>query len=324
MRLARHLEAHGHPVRKQGRTWGSAFCPHCGRGDAHSNKLCLFEGNDGRERWFCHACGQRGDEADLVAALEGISLKEALRRAKSAVTPTGKASAPMPVPAPNGLVREVHLDLLRSLPMWEDAPARYLMRRGIGRDTIVQAAHRGLLRMLPSNPQVARDLLLRAAGGARRLADAGLWAGRSPTWPAQAFRPLVFFAGSTSSEWRRISGDSQYPKAIRLGVLTRPMVWRADPTEVVVVEGPIDLLSRVEMGEKRTIMALPGVNAWRIEWFVAAHATYASRFVIALDNDEAGNRMAANMMTALQARGIDCERLVPVQGKDWNEMLMAA
>jgi len=316
----------GLPVKKQGRTFGSSFCPICGHGDRHSNKLCFFVGLDGRERWYCHACGQRGDEADLLAALEGISLKDALRRVKASATPAGKAPAPMPLRAapPIEAVREVHQDLLRALPMWEAAPAQYLMRRGIRRETIVQAAHRGLLRMLPANPQVARDVLLRAAGGAKRLAEAGLWAGRSPTWPAQAFRPLVFFAGSTSTEWRRISGDSQYPKAIRLGALTKPMVWRADPAEVVVVEGPIDLLSLVEMGEKRTIIAIPGVNAWRIEWFISAHATYGSRFVIALDNDEAGNRMAANMMASLQERGIDCERLVPVHGKDWNEMLLAA
>jgi DNA primase len=324
MEIADLLRSRGIPAKKQGRTWGSSYCPICGQSDRHSNKLCLFIGHDGRERWYCHACGQRGDEADLLAALEGISLRDALRRVKAPATPAAPAPMPQRAAPPIEEVREVHLELLRALPMWEAVPAQYLMRRGIGRDTIMEAAARGLLRMLPDDPPAARDLLLRAAGGAKRLADAGLWAGRSPTWPAQSFRPLVFFAGNTSSEWRLIEADGQYPKAIRLGVLTRPMAWRADTAEVIVVEGPIDLLSLVEMGEKRTIIAIPGVNAWRIEWFVAAHQAYGSRFVIALDNDEAGNRMAANMMSALQERGIDCERIVPVRGKDWNEMLMAA
>jgi len=320
MEIVNVFSSRGFPVKRQGKTWGSPVCPSCGPGDRHSNKLCLFVGGDGRERWYCHACGSRGDTADLIALVEGIPLKEALRKNKQREAATTITKTPS-----IDTVRAVHKSLLDSLPKWQERAAQYLIQRGIGRQTIKEASERGLLRMLPSDPAAARDVLLRAAGGAERLVEAGLWAGRSSSWPAQAFRPLVFFVGETSSEWRLIDHQgTQYPKSIRLGVLTKPMVWRADPAEVVVVEGAIDLLSLVEMGEKRTIMALPGVNAWRIEWFAAAHKAYGSRFVIALDNDEAGNRMATSMMAALQTRGIDCKRIVPVHGKDWNEMLVAA
>ena len=82
------------------------------------------------------------------------------------------------------------------------------------------------------------------------------------------------------------------------------------------------MLSLVEMGEQRTIMALPGVNAWRPEWFRAAHKAYGSRFTIALDNDEAGNLAAQKILSFLKESGIEGDRLIPSEGKDWNDLLV--
>lgn len=186
--------------------------------------------------------------------------------------------------------REVLTRLHKGLPMWEPRVAAYLTKRGISREVIVEATHRGVVRMLPANPVHARDLMLRLAGGADQLARAGLWAGK------------------TRAGQRRPSARCGSSPAGR----------------VVVVEGAIDMLSMAQMGERRTIMAIPVACYWRLEWFVAAHQRYGSRFVIALDDDEAGNRMAAHLMGALNDRGIEAQRLVPPQGKDWNEALLAA
>jgi len=100
-----HFSVPRFPCKKQGKTWGSSMCPHCGQGEKHSNKLCIFTGSDGRERWFCHACGKCGDKADLVSLLEGITLRKALwkqkRQTTVSTTPvaTRKAKAP-PIPLP--------------------------------------------------------------------------------------------------------------------------------------------------------------------------------------------------------------------------------
>lgn len=336
MQIVQELQSHGYRVRKQGRTWGSSHCPRCGEGGEHSNKFCAFTGKDGKERWFCHACGERGDLADLISALEGVPLKEALRRTgqlresqpgRQAHQQASKryygSASEVSTDVDLGLLREVITDLLRGLPMWEPDVGAYLLKRGISKATVVEACHRGIVRMLPANPQHARDLLIRAAKGANRLSAAGLWAGQSDRWPANAFRPLIFFGGgNTTVEFRNIHKDSNYPKSIRMGCLTKPYVWRGDLSRVIVVEGVIDMLSLVEMGEKRTIMALPGVNAWKPEWFRAAHKAYGSRFTIALDDDKAGNLVAEAILSCLQDSGIEGERLVPAEGKDWNDLLV--
>ncbi|MCX8018837.1 MAG: hypothetical protein N2690_13230, partial [Rhodocyclaceae bacterium] len=144
------------------------------------------------------------------------TLPQALRRVRgSSALSAGFAPAPSSAPDRQGdpaLFREVARDLLRALPMWEPGPASYLMRRGLSREVVVEAAHRGLLRMLPTNPSRALELYLQAGGGAQRLAQAGLWAGQSPRWPANVFRPLLFFAPDCSTiEFRCIAKDSRYP-----------------------------------------------------------------------------------------------------------------
>lgn len=72
MIIAQIMDAHGYPLKKQGRSWGGSFCPKCGAGSAQSNKFCAWAGRDHKERWFCHAYGARGDVADLMALLEAI------------------------------------------------------------------------------------------------------------------------------------------------------------------------------------------------------------------------------------------------------------
>lgn len=339
MQVVEELRSHGYTVRKQGRTWGASACPSCGPASEHSNKLCAFVGKDGKERWNCHACGARGDLADLISMVHGIPLADALKRLRNPGSRGDMATQNQPAPTEKryfgasheedatvdvSFTREVVTDMVHTLPMWEPDAGQYLMSRGISKEIIVQACHRGIIRMLPTNPHQARDLLIKAAKGADRLMKAGLWAGKSDKWPANAFRPLIFIAGgNTTIEFRNIHKESRYPKSIRLGHLTKPYVWRGDVKRVVVVEGVIDMLSLVQMGEKRTIMAIPGVNAWRPSWFTAAHQAYGSSFTIAVDDDKAGNLVAKSMIEMLTENGIESDRLVPAEGKDWNDLLQA-
>lgn len=332
MELVNFLQKHGINLRKQGKSWGSNACPHCSSGEGHSNKLCAFVGKDGKERWFCHACGEKGDLADAIRLLEGVSAVEALRLSRNHLPKTSespsiesKLAACQTHVEDLSLIMDVITDLQRNLPMWEQEVGQYLINRGISKSTIVDACHKGIIRMLPTNPQAARSLLIKAANGADRLANAGLWAGKSSTWPANAFRPLVFFpAGNTTMEFRHIGKtDPNHPKSIRLGRLTKPFVWRGDVEHVVVVEGAIDMLSLVEMGERRTIMALPGVNSWRADWFIAAHKAYGSKFDIALDNDSAGNKISHTILEFLKEKGIPGQRTAPPSGNDWNDFLLS-
>lgn len=336
MLIAEALQSHGHRIKKQGRSWGGNWCPHCGEGSADSNRFCAWTGRDHKERWFCHACGARGDLADLISILDGVPLAQALKDARvsrpESARPAMKGEPPMSAgahradaDAPIEAIKALLGRMLRTLPMWEPEVGAYLAMRGISKDVVVQAAHRGLVRMLPTNPMRARELYLHAAGGAQELVRLGFWAGNSDKWPANVFRPLLFFCGGlTTAEFRHIKPNSAYPKAIRQGVLTKPFVWRSERTDaVVVVEGVMDMLSLVQMGERRTIIALPGVNAWRLEWFIAAHRAYGSRFVLALDDDDAGNKMAEIIARALAEHGIESSRLLPQGAKDWNEMLLS-
>lgn len=322
-----YLSAHGYALRRQGRTWASSQCPKCGPSGGQSNKLCLFEGRDGRWRFYCHACQVRGDYPDLIALVEGLPEREALRRAgERAMVPAPQVQAERPAPDLS-LIEGVVARWLDRLPRTSQDVEAYLASRGISAHVVREAAERGLVRFLPTDPVLARRLLIEAAGGVDPMRAAGLWAGQSERWPANAFRPLLFFYGRTTVEFigPHQGGPHQGPKAIRVGRLTKPMAWRGGTSVARVCEGGIDLLSLAQGGGGKTILAIPGVSAWRLEWFKAAHAAYGTRFEIALDADEAGERAAQKILSLLAGEGIEAVRVRPPKGaKDWNEALLCS
>lgn len=319
----------GFPLRKQGRSWGGKRCPVCGEGGDGSNRLSVFVSQDGKERWRCFACSAGGDAADFIAAAKGITLREALREVGDKLVPVAEkhnktSSAELPVPTYEGFVRQ--------LPVRDGKVVSYLKGRGLSEKTIDEAVRRGILRMLPADPYASKKLLEERVGEGE-LRKLGLL---KSSWPAIAFRPLVFIMpGAASIECRIIkpSTDKDTPKSIRYGQMAWPWFWKSENdtllgrpiTKVTVVEGAIDMLSLVELGLEKgeAVMGIPGVSAWKPAWFDALKMKHpGAKICVGLDNDDAGNSAADAIMDACKTVGLSAGRVIPPSGaKDWNDAL---
>lgn len=318
---------HGITMREQGRSYGSKTCPCCGEGSETSNALSMFVSNEGIWRWKCWRCNMGGTAIDYAAAIWGVTDNEAARRLASDPNYTGatfaSATPPKAQPQANPDALKEVLDALVHHGCEDPKVLNYLVRdRGIGANVVKEAAQRGIARALPSDPYSCFRYLVERVGEGR-LRAAGLWKEGSK-WPAIAYRPLVFLLPEHSgAEFRMIREPSgQEPKAIRYGRLEWPWFWRGDLSSITVVEGAIDMMSLVTMGERGSIMGLPGATSWREAWFKKCAKKYPqAEWRLGLDSDAAGKTAAEAIETALAP--VPAKRIVPTQ-KDWNEMLMCA
>jgi hypothetical protein len=93
-------------------------------------------------------------------------------------------------------------------------------------------------------------------------------------------------------------------------------------TAVAVFEAPIDALSHQSLyrdfGGWR--LALGGTSMLALTHFIRQHREI-TQVVVCTDNDEAGNRAADAIRDNLDALGLANCRLLPPEGKDWNEAL---
>lgn len=186
--ITEEMDLRSFPYRKQGKTHGSMRCPHCGEGAKGSNKLNVFVGHDGAQRYKCMACGKHGDVIDFVMAVDGCSQKEAIDRLAHKAGWSGK-SAPASAPGQNmpAVAPERHATLAPSPDDTGTAPARdeasaalaeavalirahcvdrmtmnYLTGRGLSVATVESAMAAGVIRALPGEPARARDMLMAA------------------------------------------------------------------------------------------------------------------------------------------------------------------
>jgi hypothetical protein len=330
--LPKFVESLGLVLKKQGGSYGSPHCPCCGTSkDINSNRVSVFWAE--REsiwRWKCFICKKGGTTIDYACAAWSKTAPEATNALVAGNTsnfcmrPVAEKPNITPITGEkaNQRLKETLEIILKQGYTAEPASLAYLQSRGISGVIAGEASKREMLRMLPSNPTAAMDWLMQKVGESR-LRDAGLWRA-SAKWPAIAFRPLIFMLpGLSSAEFRLIkmpTGDE--PKAIRYGRLEWPWFWRGETKRITVVEGAIDLLSLRQMGEKGSIMAIPGTSAWKKEWFTkCAERHKGSIFRIGLDDGPAGDPTAALFMEILRENGTEACRARPAFGKDWNLML---
>lgn len=85
---------------------------------------------------------------------------------------------------------------------------------------------------------------------------------------------------------------------------------------VILTEAPIDALSLAACGFPA--LALCGTSG--PDWLHIACGL--RRVLLAFDADDAGDQAAITIADRLQPFGSKCQRLIPSQGKDWNEALM--
>lgn len=270
--------------------------PECGASSIHSVKVSVKD--DG---WLCYSCGKQGDVVAAAAFYWGKDCREAGLELMRADIEMLKHYIP---PKPEDAIQRDDSALALVLQRVADAvpyPSKdalsYFAGRGISEVVAREACNRGILITIPNDPMRAKAFLSEVAG--RELMEkAGLWKPDKKA-PACAFRPLWFRSQShCAAEFRlmREPRDGE-KKAMRYGAKS-PWIWEGSSDEFMIVEGPIDMLSAVEMGSKRTIFSLPGCENWEPQWF---QMMYQKNVLEALDPDKPGYAAAQNLKPVLHA-----------------------
>lgn len=274
-------------LKRQGHEW-VGLCPF------HNENSPSFFINDVKGFAYCFGCSWRGDAADFVAAVDGVSLREAVNRLGAG----GPLSVVNPSPAP---ARHESTTIEAARKIWRNAGpiegtagAAYLFNRGITMklpDSLrfAQLKH-------PSgtmHPSIVAQVVTadRKIAGVQRIfvADDGIGKAKVAT-------PKLSLG--------RIAGN-----AIRLG---------APASEVIVTEGLEDALS-VLQSLGRVAWAAAGASMLSRMIFPLA----VKRVVIARDNDAAGEREAAKAALQFAGFGLAVRIMAPSGGaKDFNELLM--
>lgn len=296
------------------------ICPQCGPSSKHSVKVSCKDG-----KWKCHACDGKGDVVEAAAKHWGLSLKDAALRLIGADPEVMQAyEAPKPRPAlerDDSALCEVISKLLDASKPATNAALAYFKGRGIGEAIVKEAVNRGLLVVLPHDPEVCKQHLVDVAGRDALIAST-LWREDAKA-PAAAFRPLMFVSKEgKAAEFRvmRLTDPGEI-KSLRYGGI-HPWAWVNESQDrIMLTEGCLDLLASLAMGTKRSIIGLPGCENWRDEWF----AKLKGRDVLtAFDADEAGLTATQKITPVLQKAGaskVEAYEL-PKDAKDINEQLI--
>lgn len=283
---------------------------------------------DGVWRWKCFGCQQGGTAVDFVARVEGLDPIKAAHRIIEGLVPA--SAAPQPAAPEDRKNSEdstikAFVDCIRAIRQHGVNPfvAQHLLGRGIRPETTERAFQAGLLATLPTNPETAAAWL-DAKVGRSLMAAAGLWSKR---WPAAAYRPLIFVGpGMEVAEFRVLKTDDGAPKAIQFGRQNFPLVLRpsGEVRRVVIVEGGVDLLSMMDMGEDQDtlLVGLYGTGSWRDAWAKRIAAKYPEvEWWIATDADRDGENCATRIARQLDTLSATHRRWRPFVGKDWNDAL---
>ena len=271
--------------------------PECGASSKDSVKVTVNDGG-----WKCYACGQGGDVVQAGAYLWGMDLRDAGLELMKADVEMLKRYVPPVIPEAvkrdDAALSMVLTKVFEALPYPSTEALAYLATRGISEGLARAACERGILVTLPSDPFRAKDFLVNTVG--RELMEkAGLWKADKKA-PACAFRPLWFRSQShCAAEFRLMrSPVGEEKKAMRYGGKS-PWIWEGElSNEWMLVEGPIDFLSAVQLGSKRTIFGLPGCENWDPEWFSIMEG---QNVLLALDPDKPGYAAIDNLKPVLEA-----------------------
>lgn len=285
--------------------------------------VTVFESNRGEQLWHCHGCGIGGTAIDLVMAVQGLGVGDALdvlaARAGARHDLRGISRLParrenQPARArtisdPEGLAAYVNECAER---MWR--PDGQVVRRWLTR-------RRGLSEDVLRVNRIGADPGRRSQPRPDGMPAAG-WAAVLPVY--EHGRPV--FAQLRSLAPRR-DGPKYLNAANRLAPNPRIAVFRPDRPgrgRAIITEGIIDALSGNDAGYP-TVAVLGAALAGIGNDSPGAHLITerllrtGSRFAVAFDADDAGQRGGAQLTRLLREHGADAVRVhVPADVNDLN------
>jgi len=288
-------------------------CPYCGSGTGPHGTGALSILPDGKA-FFCHKCEKRGDIFDLIGELEHISDHSAqIERAAQLFGVTIDRPAERQNPAKNG--QHTHNSIHTDTYTQEQAPQDFR--------PFFLAAHKAI----EQTDYAARRGLSKAILDRFFVGYAAEW--KHPKAPAAApTTPRLIIPTSRSSYLARDTREhipeyqKQYAKQ-KVGPINFLNIGVLETAErnIYVTEGEIDALSIMEVGGEAIALG----TTTRKKAFVDYAAAHRPKhpLIIALDNDEAGEKAAADLMAMLAAQNIPAYRYNPYgEHKDANEALI--
>lgn len=279
--------------------------------------VTIFDGHAGFERWHCHGCGAGGTAIDLVMAVRGIDVRDALealatrsglRNMTVPETPDHRCSRrrpPRTVTDPSGLA--AYIDDC-SARLWTDDGAR-------------------VRRWLTEARGIPEDVLRVSRIGA----DPGSWQDRPtgmPTVGWAAVLPVLRDGEPVFAQLRSLgTGRLRYLNASS-DLAPNPRVALYQPYEqrgscIVVTEGVLDALSAAAAGFRSVALLGASVPDPSRPSGVAAElrdrlTDLDGRLVLALDNDDAGRRGSDRLLALLGDRPDTVRVAPPTAVKDLN------
>jgi len=300
-----------------------------GRCPFHDDKTPSFVVTPGKNLFHCLGCGAGGSVIDFLMRRDGLSFRHAveLLRAPSAVAfRAGPKTVPKLAPPvafdadDRTLLRQVidyYQERLRQTPPALD----YLKKRGLGSEAAIVTfqlgfADRTLGLRLPDKQRVA------GAEIRTRLEKLGLYrpSGHEHFNGCVVF-PILAASGDILGLYgRKVERQSNGVRHLYLPGPHRGLwnVAALQSREVILCEALIDALTFWENGHRNVTTAY-GVEGFTQEIEDALVAAKVERVLIAFDRDEAGDRGAAKVAERLEARGVECRRVLFPHGLDANE-----
>ncbi len=274
-----------------------------------------------KQLYYCFGCGEGGNVFSFVMKMEGLTFGEALRelakragislRAAGRATPQERRRDRLAA-----LVEEAARFFeanLRASDRYADAARRYLLERGLTRETFDEWR----LGLVADSWDSFLKHAARAGYEAAELEEAGLAVpSKSGSGYYDRFRGRVIFpiwnaSGRVVAFGGRALGDGEpkylnspntslYNKSTTLYGLYQNRAAVARAGSCVVVEGYMDLLG-VYQGGVENVVATCGTAL--TEEAAAILARHAADFVLLFDGDDAGLRAARRALAPLLSRG---------------------
>lgn len=303
----------------------------------HEDKHPSLHVTPAKRLWRCVACHATGNVIQFVQKFDGVSFRHAFELLKNGAAFTGApASAPVkkttvprlasPLAADaddQAALRQV-LDYYHARLAENPAALAYLKKRGIGPEVVAAFklgfVDRTLGLRLPNNQ--------RKEGAAirERLTRLGVLraTGHEHLRGCVVF-PVVAESGEIGTVYGRAI-DAPTKDARHL-FLPGPQRGVFNPAalkspEVIVCEGVIDALTFWGAGFRHVTTGY-SAKALPEELLDALLAARVQRVMIAFDRDEAGDRGAAEVAAQLEARGVECRRVLFPHGLDANSYALS-
>ena len=312
--LPEYLESHGYSTRR----------PFCCLNPAHPDNNPSMSYDRKRNKVHCFACGADYDLLDLVGFEYGLTdQREIFDKAYSlyGVDVQSRSSAAAdfkPVvqnQSKSGQYTHTHMDI-HTTPAEESKDyleyfkacqgnlqqTSYYRQRGISEET----ATRFMLGYEPNFTAWERD----QNGNNVKTTWAALIIPTSrSSYAARNTDPNA----DKRNRWRKSKGGANLFNIKALEAATKP---------IYIVEGELDALSIIEVGGEA--VGLGSTDNWRKLTKLLESKRPAQPLIIALDNDEDGQKTSGELATELDKMGITHYRIDPYNGsKDANEALMA-